>query len=343
MSPKAVITAILTVALSNGAVCLANACELLAMGLYNTSDTASFVEKAQAFRNQMCNKQYQDSGSASEDSAKLKVKLVDLGFSGNSSEWKKYESEVCDETTYNAKYKGKFQAHFQTVNSETVAALSACLNQAGLKVWLEPQADPKFVRLRAKFKKPSDDASYPKVSQLKITNATCDDTPASGTEIKESGWDIGCQRTGNAAVWATLQSNYPNLSEGGLQLSQIVVREPISPPAELRNNWAHHVAIHQLTPPAKAKLLSFVNEDCKPDEMADLQGAISQTSVGGNYNIHVFCRRGSGKLGNVGFEGVPYSNYLDTIQVRTAKGGISVIGFVHGGNTVMFHFFKSQS
>jgi hypothetical protein len=67
-------------------------------------------------------------------------------------------------------------------------------------------------------------------------------------------------------------------------------------------DWRHqYYATAKGHPNKSAKpidsIARWVNEECRPDRMADVKGLVSQKGGGGSeYNIHVFCRTGKGKL-----------------------------------------------
>ena len=75
----------------------------------------------------------------------------------------------------------------------------------------------------------------------------------------------------------------------------------------------------------------FIN-DCKPDNWGDFSGFITQPkgSVGGAYNMFIFCSAGTGKLGNVKVK-LNFWYNKDTFKADCAKGRqIVLLGFEFG-------------
>ena len=91
-------------------------------------------------------------------------------------------------------------------------------------------------------------------------------------------------------------------------------------------DWINYSFVGGFQDEQIAKLTSWINETCKPDELGNITG-FSYTPPNSKFSVTVFCHKGSGKLGKVGVARVKFHSSfafkMDQLNSLTAI----IIGF----------------
>lgn len=100
---------------------------------------------------------------------------------------------------------------------------------------------------------------------------------------------------------------------------------------EIRNVLSRH--FHNWT-----EVQSWINNDCSPNSISDVNGFISQSGPG-SYDLYVFCRKGQGEA-TIYVDAAYWDGKEDFTGEFSRTSRASILGFIEGSerNNVVFAF-----
>jgi len=118
---------------------------------------------------------------------------------------------------------------------------------------------------------------------------------------------------------------------------------PIDDPTDGKVQWKW---FDSATPAGLGSLTSWINQECKPNRMSSITVMSGQLGQSQSYGIWIFCRFGSGKLGNVvaGSWAFPKGSFQPEALVPSAfVNGHDVVGLLeYSGETNAFYYLRRE-